>query len=62
MIYYLIESFRDDNILYVNGMWDGISSILASSFAFIVLGDRLERMSQYVGLIFTIIGVYLLRY
>ena len=62
VVYYLIKSFRSDNVLYVNGMWDGISSIIESAAAFVVLGDRLERPLQYVGLIMTILGIYLLKH
>lgn len=61
VIYYLIRAFRDNNILYVNGMWDGISTIIESTFAFFVLGDRFDFWYQYVGLLLTVVGVYLVR-
>jgi multidrug transporter EmrE-like cation transporter len=62
VIYYLIQSFRHDNVLYVNGMWDGVSSVVESLAAFVILGDRLERPLQYVGLLMTIAGIYLLKH
>jgi multidrug transporter EmrE-like cation transporter len=62
VIYYLIKSFRSDNVLYVNGMWDGVSSIVESVAAYVILGDRLERPLQYVGLLMTIAGIYLLKH
>jgi multidrug transporter EmrE-like cation transporter len=61
VIYYLIKCLRTGNVLYVNGMWDGISAIVGSLAAFVVLGDRLETPVQYLGLAMAGMGVYLLR-
>lgn len=61
VVYFLIRSFRHDNVLYVNGMWDGISGIIESLAAFFILGDRLENPIQYVGLVLTVIGIALLK-
>ena len=61
VIYYLIKSLRSGNVLYVNGMWDGVSGVIESIAAYLVLGDRLEHPFQYVGLLLTIAGIYLLR-
>ena len=57
----LIESFRYNNVLYVNGLWDGLSSIIESIAAFYILGDRLKNTQQYVGLILTVAGVALMK-
>ena len=62
VIYYLIKSFRGDNVLYVNGMWDGISGVLESIAAFVLLGDRLERTTQYVGLVMVCAGIALMKH
>lgn len=62
VIYYLIKSFRDDNVLYVNGMWDGLSGVIESAFAFFVLGDRFHEWYQYLGLVFILIGVFLMHH
>jgi len=61
VVYFLIQSLTLNNVLYVNGMWDGISSILECSAAYFVLGDRLEKPKQYVGLLFIIAGIGLLK-
>ena len=61
VVYFLIRSFRHDNVLYVNGMWDGISGIIESLAAFVILGDRLHNPIQYVGLVLTVIGIVLLK-
>jgi multidrug transporter EmrE-like cation transporter len=62
VIYYLIESLRDDNVLYVNGMWDGISGVTESIAAYVILGDRLTHSYQYLGLLLVISGIVLLKH
>jgi len=62
IVVYLIKSLRSDNVLYVNGMWDGVSGLIESVAAYIILGDRLEKWYQYMGLIFVITGIYLLKH
>ena len=61
VIYCLIRSLRSGNVLYVNGMWDGVSGVVESIAAYFVLGDRLEHPFQYVGLVLIISGISLLR-
>jgi hypothetical protein len=62
VIYYLVKSLRSDNVLYVNGMWDGVSGIMESIAAYLVLGDRLEKPMQYIGLLMVSAGIYLLKH
>ena len=59
--YFLIQSFKYKNVLYVNGMWDGVSGLLESLAAYFILGDRLHKPTQYTGLVMIIVGVYLLK-
>lgn len=61
VVFFLIQSLRYGNVLYVNGMWDGMSGILESAAAYLVLGDRLEKPIQYVGLVLTVVGIFLLK-
>ena len=61
VVFYLIKCLRSGNVLYVNGMWDGISGVIESLAAYVVLGDRLEKPGQYLGLLLTTVGIYLLR-
>lgn len=58
----LIWSFKTGNVLLVNGLWDGMSAVIESTAAYLILGDRLTNPYQYIGLIATIAGVFLLRY
>lgn len=61
VVFYLIKCLRSGNVLYVNGMWDGISGVIESLAAYLVLGDRLDKPEQYLGLLLTTVGIYLLR-
>lgn len=61
VVFFLIRSFSYNNVLYVNGVWDGISGIIESLAAYYYLGDRLNNVQQYIGLIMTIAGVALMK-
>ena len=61
VVWLLIASFKLKNVLYVNGMWDGGSGLIESVAAYVILGDRLEKPSQYAGIVFIIAGVFLLK-
>ena len=61
VIYFLIRSLREGNVMYVNGMWDGTSAILETLAAYFILGERLNTTSQYVGLVFLIAGLFMTR-
>ena len=61
VVYFLVMSLMHGNVLYVNGMWDGISGVIESVAAYYYLGDRLKNTQQYVGLIMIIAGVTLMK-
>lgn len=61
VIWMLIQSFKFKNVLYVNGMWDGLSGITESIASYVILGDRLEHPIEYIGLLFIIVGVALMK-
>lgn len=61
VVYYLIRSLQNSTVLMVNGTWDGISTLYESIAAYVILGERFEHTSQYVGLLFIIFGLFLLR-
>ena len=61
VVYLLIRALRSNNLLFVNGLWDGMSSLIESVAAYYYLGDRLKTGQQYVGLILTIAGVLLMK-
>ena len=59
--YFLVKSLKNSSVLYVNGMWDGISALLESCASIIFLGEKLTDISQYIGIIFIILGILLLK-
>ena len=61
VVFFLIQSLRYDNVLYVNGLWDGMSGLIESLAAYYFLGDRLKNSQQYIGLLMTLAGVVLMK-
>jgi multidrug transporter EmrE-like cation transporter len=57
----IVEAFRTKNVLYVNGIWDGASGLIESVAAYVLLGDRFQKTSEYIGLCLVIIGVALMK-
>jgi multidrug transporter EmrE-like cation transporter len=62
VIYFLIQSLRKANVLYVNGFWDGMSGILESVAAYVILGERFNHPMQWVALGIITVGLVMLRY
>lgn len=61
VVYFLIKSLEGGNVMYVNGMWDGISGLLETIAAYIILGERLTSWVQYLGLVFISVGLVFLK-
>ena len=57
----LIISLQGSTVLLVNGAWDGISALIESIAAFVILGERFHNYLQYFGIVFIVIGLYLLK-
>ena len=60
VVVFLIRCLMQGNLMYVNGMWDGVSGIVTAGAAYVLMGDRLEDWTQYVGLLMICAGTYLL--
>ena len=60
VVYFLIKLLKSGNVIYVNGMWDGVSTLLESVAAYLILGEKLNKPSQYIGLGVIIIGIFIL--
>lgn len=56
----LIMVLRRHNVLRANVMWDGVSAVVESVLAYLLLGDRLDSPIQYAGLGFIIVGLFML--
>ena len=57
----LIINLQDSSLLLVNNAWDGTSSLIGSSYAYFVLGERFDNYLQYVGVLFIVSGLYFLK-
>jgi multidrug transporter EmrE-like cation transporter len=57
----LIISLQGSTVLMVNGAWDGMSALVESVMAYVFLGERFVNYMQYVGLLFILFGLYLLK-
>ena len=60
VVFFLIQSLKGGNVMYVNGMWDGVSAALETVAAYLILGERLTRPIEYVGLAAVIVGIFML--
>jgi multidrug transporter EmrE-like cation transporter len=61
VVYLLIEVLRGSTVLMMNAAWDGISAVLESVMAFIVLGERFHDPNQYIGLGLIVAGLFFLK-
>jgi multidrug transporter EmrE-like cation transporter len=61
VVYCLIKSLQGSSILLVNAAWDGISALIESLAAILILGERFSDPYKYIGVIFIIIGLFFLR-
>jgi multidrug transporter EmrE-like cation transporter len=57
----LVISLQGSTLLLVNGAWDGISCLIESIYVYLFLGERFDDFSQYIGLVFIVIGILLLK-
>lgn len=61
VIYFLIRSLAQANIIYVNGMWDGISGIVETIAAYFILKEKMNTKEQYFGLALLMVGLFVFR-
>ena len=57
----LIISLQGSTVLLVNAAWDGMSAVVESITAYVLLGERFSNYSQYMGVCLIISGLYLLK-
>lgn len=60
VVYLLVQALRGSNILYINNMWDGISSIVETLAAYFILGERFQHPRQYIGVLLIVVGLFVL--
>ena len=61
IVYFLIECLKQGNILWVNSMWDGVSALIETVASYVLLGERLNHWTQYIGILLIVAGLLLLR-
>jgi len=61
VIFFLIKSLQGSTVLLVNAAWDGLSALIESIAAFVILGERLADPKQYLGIILIILGLFFLK-
>ena len=52
VIYFLIRSLQGSQILLVNAAWDGLSALIESIAAIVVLGEKFDDPLKYFGIFF----------
>ena len=62
MIFCLVSALKRGNVMFTNGIWEGISAIITTVAAFVLFKERLSNKFQWVGLVLIIIGCILLGY
>ena len=53
----LIEALKSSNLIYANGMWDGISTVVATVMAYFFLHETLNSPLQWIGLSMIVGGI-----
>ena len=61
VIYLLIRSLQGSKILLVNAAWDGLSALIESIAAMVILGERFNDPMKYIGILFIIVGLFFLK-
>ena len=61
VIYTLIRSLQGSQILLVNAVWDGLSALIESIAAIVILGERFDDPWKYFGIFLIVVGLFFLR-
>jgi multidrug transporter EmrE-like cation transporter len=61
VIYFLIRSLQGSSLIVVNTSWDGLSALIESLYALLLLGERYDEPIKYVGLALILLGLFFLK-
>jgi len=61
IVYYLIRSLQGSSLIVVNTSWDGLSALIESLYALLLLGERYDEPIKYVGLVLILLGLFFLK-
>lgn len=53
----VVRILRSTNVMYMNGMWDGVSALIESALAMVLLHETLNGAHQYAGLALIVGGI-----
>lgn len=60
VVYFLIRSLQGSKILLVNAVWDGLSALLETIAAMVILGEYFDDPWKYLGVALIILGLFFL--
>jgi multidrug transporter EmrE-like cation transporter len=61
VIKFLIQALKSSNLIYANGMWDGVSTLVETVLAYYLLHESLSNPIQCLGLVMVIAGILALQ-
>jgi len=61
VVFFLIQALKGSSVMMVNVAWDGISALIESIAAYVVLGERLTDPNQYIGIGLIVLGLFFLK-
>jgi multidrug transporter EmrE-like cation transporter len=62
MIYVIIRALKRSNVAYMNVGWDGISAVIETLLAVLILHETLSNGIQWMGLALIVSGIFALSY
>jgi multidrug transporter EmrE-like cation transporter len=57
VIKFLIQALKSSNLIYANGMWDGVSTLVETILACFLLHETLSNPVQWFGISMVIVGI-----
>ena len=60
VVYFLIRSLQGSQVLLVNAVWDGLSALIESIAAIVILGERFNDPWKYFGIFLIVLGLFFL--
>jgi multidrug transporter EmrE-like cation transporter len=57
----LIKSLQGSQVLLINAAWDGLSALIESIAAIIVLGEKFNDPWKYFGIFLIVLGLFFLK-
>jgi len=61
VVYFLIRSLQNSQVLLVNAAWDGLSALIESIAAIVILGEKFDDPWRYFGIVLIVLGLFFLK-